>query len=82
MVVPAFARPVPPNYTPDPSNWGPIIVPPGHFFTIGDNRNHSWDSRYYGFVPDSNLLGRPRLIYWNSFFLLPGMLARLGTAPK
>ena len=80
--IPAFARPVPPNYTPDPSNWGPIVVPAGHFFTIGDNGHHSWDSRYFGFVPDSNVIGRPRVIYWNKLFLMPGMLARVGMAPK
>ena len=80
--IPTFAGPVPRKYTPDPSNWGPIVVPSGHFFTLGDNRNQSWDSRDYGFVPDSSVVGRPRLIFWNKSFADSGMFARVGTAPK
>src|SRR5690606_11262846 len=45
------------------SSWGPLIVPPGRFFALGDNRNQSYDSRYCGPVPNANLIGRARMIY-------------------
>ncbi len=44
---------------------GEIVVPPGHFFVLGDNRDESLDSRYWGFVPRENIIGRPFLIYWS-----------------
>jgi signal peptidase I len=48
---------------PDLNDWGPLVVPPGAFLALGDNREASYDSRYYGFVPDSMVLGRPLYIY-------------------
>lgn len=42
---------------------GEVTVPAGHFFVLGDNRNDSEDSRYWGFVPQSSLVGRPLLVY-------------------
>lgn len=44
---------------------GEIVVPPGHYFVMGDNRDHSWDSRYWGFVPRDAIMGRPVVIYWS-----------------
>ena len=42
-----------------------LIVPEGHYFVLGDNRDESLDSRYWGFVPRENIIGRPLLIYWS-----------------
>ena len=42
-----------------------LIVPEGHYFVMGDNRDDSQDSRYWGFVPRENIIGRPLLIYWS-----------------
>jgi len=44
---------------------GQLIVPEGHYFVMGDNRDDSQDSRYWGFVPRENIIGRPLLIYWS-----------------
>jgi signal peptidase I len=44
---------------------GEVIVPPGQYFVLGDNRDDSADSRYWGFVPRENVIGRPLLIYWS-----------------
>jgi signal peptidase I len=41
------------------------VVPPGHYFAMGDNRDDSTDSRYWGFVPDENIVGRAFLIWMN-----------------
>ena len=44
---------------------GDVVVPPGHYFAMGDNRDHSLDSRYWGFVPRENIIGKPLIIYWS-----------------
>jgi signal peptidase I len=42
-----------------------LVVPPGKIFAMGDNRTESLDSRYWGFVPRENILGRPLFVYWS-----------------
>jgi signal peptidase I len=64
---------MPPIYRPSRDNWGPIVVPPAHFFVLGDNRDNSLDSRYWGFVPDSLLRGTPWIVYYS---FTPDSLAR------
>jgi signal peptidase I len=44
---------------------GDLVVPPGHIFAMGDNRDNSLDSRYWGFVPRENIFGKPLVIYWS-----------------
>jgi len=44
---------------------GEIVVPPGRYFAMGDNRDHSWDSRFWGFVDRDAVMGRPVVIYWS-----------------
>ncbi|HSE47525.1 MAG TPA: signal peptidase I [Gemmatimonadales bacterium] len=50
-------------YAPDLQDWGPLVVPADSLFALGDNRDASYDSRYYGFIPMSHVLGQPRVIY-------------------
>jgi signal peptidase I len=44
---------------------GELVVPPGSVFAMGDNRDDSLDSRYWGFVPRENIVGTPMIIYWS-----------------
>lgn len=44
---------------------GDVVVPDGYVFAMGDNRPDSADSRFWGFVPRENILGRPMLVYWS-----------------
>ncbi len=42
-----------------------IVVPPDSYFAMGDNRENSYDSRFWGFIPRKNMIGRPMFIYWS-----------------
>ena len=44
---------------------GELVVPPGEYFMLGDNRNHSKDSRFWGFVPREAIVARPLVIYFS-----------------
>ncbi|MDD3053601.1 MAG: signal peptidase I [Endomicrobiia bacterium] len=53
---------LPPAFVRD--NFGPVIVPEGHYMVLGDNRDYSFDSRYWGPLPDKYLKGQALIVYW------------------
>ncbi len=53
------------SYLPDLRDWGPFVIPEGHLFTMGDNRDHSYDGRHWGFLPRQNVIGHPMFIYFS-----------------
>jgi signal peptidase I len=55
----------PPPATPRHDNWGPLLIPAGKYFMMGDNRYCSKDARYWGLVPKENLRGRPMFVYYS-----------------
>ena len=59
---------------------GEVTVPKGDYFVMGDNRNDSEDSRYWGFVPQANIVGRPLLVYFTTN--IPESAANLGPAAR
>ncbi len=78
------------SYHPDLQDWGPIVVPPDSFFMMGDNRDSSYDGRYWGFLPRTNVRGRPLVVYFSydpgSWRALPFLTAvrwgRIFSSPK
>ncbi len=67
-------------YEGDPKvrNFGPTVVPPGHVFAVGDNRDESYDGRFWGFVPNENLKGKAMFIWFSSYDWKPRW-DRIGT---
>lgn len=53
------------TYRPTRDNWGPIVVPQTRFFVLGDNRDDSEDSRYWGFVDATSVKGKPLFVYYS-----------------
>jgi signal peptidase I len=60
--------------------YGPVTVPDGHYFMMGDNRDDSQDSRFWGFLPASYVKGRALFIYWS--FDVPDDGSSAGFAPR
>ncbi|MFH1764506.1 MAG: signal peptidase I, partial [Gemmatimonadota bacterium] len=53
------------SYQPTRDDWGPIVIPDGHYFMLGDNRDSSYDSRYWGPLEQWRIEGRVVLIYFS-----------------
>ncbi len=78
------------RYQPSRDNWGPLVVARDSFFVMGDNRDNSYDSRYWGFVGRNVIRGRPLFVYYSfenePWRVVPFLTAirwgRIGTMPK
>ncbi len=78
------------RYQPSRDNWGPLVVARDSFFVMGDNRDNSYDSRYWGFVGRNVIRGRPLFVYYSfenePWRVVPFLTAirwgRIGTMPR
>ena len=53
------------NYVPTRDNWGPFVVPDGRYFMMGDNRDDSLDSRFWGFLRQERVKGKAEVVYYS-----------------
>ncbi|MGX9365164.1 signal peptidase I [Desulfoplanes sp. PS50] len=60
-----YAQHVEPTYRPTRDNFGPITVPENKYFVMGDNRDQSYDSRFWGFVDRDKIAGKAMILYWS-----------------
>jgi signal peptidase I len=65
LQLPHYIGPDPAHYLPDVHEWGPIVVPRDSLWMMGDNRDRSRDSRFWGFTPRGNVRGTPVIIYYS-----------------
>jgi len=65
-VVTVDGQPLLENYLADEPDYdfGPVTVPEGHYLVLGDNRNNSYDSHHWGFLPRQNIIGRAAVRFW------------------
>lgn len=78
------------GYWPDRDHWGPVLIPADSLLVMGDNRDHSWDGRFWGLLPRENIRGTPLFIYYTfdgaTYKPLPFLTnirwARIGHVPK
>ncbi len=67
------------SYRPTLKNWGPLVVPPDSFFVMGDNRDNSYDGRFWGFLGRDRIRGKPLFVYYSydkrGLFPLPFLTA-------
>jgi signal peptidase I len=60
-----YAQHVEPGYRPTRDNFGPITIPENKYFVMGDNRDQSYDSRFWGFVDRDKIAGKAMILYWS-----------------
>lgn len=71
-----------PNIQARRDNFGPVTVPPGKYFAMGDNRDESYDSRFWGFVDKDKIRGKAWVIYWSWDGPADIRWGRIGTVVK
>jgi signal peptidase I len=69
-------------YVASRDNWGPIVIPSTMYFVLGDNRDNSLDSRYWGFLPAADIFGKVRRVYFSRDSTGHIRLGRFGRRPR
>ena len=64
-LVEPYTQHIDPGIDPSRDSFPELTVPPDKLFVLGDNRDNSLDSRYWGFVPRENVVGKPLFVYWS-----------------